>query len=76
MPGLEAHQCRTLYRLFEGPPWKAELTEAHAKKPQDARVIERLRTPLLSQGIVRELRKQQSILEGEIAELKKMSPGL
>ena len=63
------------YRLFEGPPRKAELTEAEktlAKKRQElARVIERLRSPPLSHGIARELRKQQSILEGEIAELEK-----
>ena len=63
------------YRLFEGPPRKPELTEAEktlAKKRQElARVIERLRSPPLSHGIARELRKQQSILEGEIAELEK-----
>jgi hypothetical protein len=74
VPGLEAHQCRALHRLFEGPPCKAELTEAQktlAKRRQElARVIERLRSPPLSHGIARELRKQQSILEGEIAELE------
>ena len=63
------------YRLFEGPPRKPELTEAQktlAKKRQElARVIERLRSPPLSHGIARELRKQQAILEREIAELEK-----
>jgi bifunctional non-homologous end joining protein LigD len=63
------------YRLFEGPLRKPELTEARrtlAKKRQElARVVERLRSPPLSHGIARELRKQQSILEGEIAELEK-----
>jgi hypothetical protein len=61
------------HRLFEGPPHKSELTEAEktlAKKRQElARVIERLRSPPLSHGIARELRKQQTILEREIAEL-------
>ena len=62
------------YRLFEGPPRKPELTEAQKtlakKRAELARVIERLRSPPLSHGIARELRKQQSILEGEIAELE------
>ena len=53
---------------------KPELTETQktlAKKRQElSRVIERLRSSPLSQGIARELRKQQSILEGEIAELE------
>jgi hypothetical protein len=51
------------------------MTEAQktlAKKRRElARVIKRLRSPPLSHGIARELRKQQSILEGEIAELEK-----
>ena len=63
------------YRLFEGPPRKPELTEAQQtlarKRQQLARVIERLRSPPLSHGIARELRKQQAILEREIAELAK-----
>jgi hypothetical protein len=46
------------------------------KCEQLARVIECLRSPPLSHGIACELRKQQSILEGEIAELEKVSPGL
>ena len=54
---------------------KPELTEAQktlAKKRQElARVIERLRSPPLSHGIARELRKQQAILEREIAELER-----
>jgi hypothetical protein len=62
------------YRLFEGPSRKPELTEAQkvlARKRQElARVIERLRSPPLSHGIACELRKQQAILEGEIAELE------
>ena len=61
------------YRLFEGPPSKPELTEAEktlAKKRQElARVIERLRSPQLSHGMARELRKNVAILEREIAEL-------
>ena len=63
------------YRLFEGAPRKPELTEAQktlAKKRLElARVIERLRSPPLSHGIARELRKQQAILEREIAELER-----
>jgi hypothetical protein len=35
-----------------------------------ARVVERLRLPPLRHGIARELRKQQAILELEIAELQ------
>ena len=62
------------HKLFEGPR-KPELTEAQktlAKKRQElARVIEHLRSPGLRQGIARELRKQQAILEREIAELEK-----
>ena len=58
---------------FEGPR-KPELTEAQKtlarKRQQLARVIERLRSPPLSHGIARELRKQQAILEREIAELE------
>ena len=61
------------HKLFEGPR-KPELTEAQktlAKKRQElARVLERLRSPPLSHGIARELRKQQAILEREIAELE------
>ena len=53
---------------------KPELTEAQktlAKKRQElARVIERLRSLPLSHGIARELRKEQAILEREIAELE------
>jgi hypothetical protein len=41
-----------------------------AKKREElARVIERRRSPLLSHGIARELRKQQAILEREFTEL-------
>ena len=62
------------YRLFEGPARKPELTEAQktlAKKREElAKVIERLRSPPLSQGMARELRKQQAILEREIVELE------
>ena len=62
------------YRLFEGPPRKPELTEAQKtlakKRAELARVLERLRSPPLSHGIARELRKQQAILEREIAELE------
>jgi hypothetical protein len=61
------------WRIFEAPS-KPALTEAQktlAKKRQElARVIERLRSPPLSQGMARELRKQQAILEREIAELE------
>ena len=60
------------HKLFERP--KPELTEAQktlAKKRQElARVIERLRSSPLTQGIARELKKQQAILELEIAELE------
>ena len=55
------------YRLFEGPPRKPELTEAQktlAKKRQElARVLERLRSPQLSHGMARELRKKVVNLE-------------
>ena len=54
---------------------KPELTETQktlAKKRQElAWVIERLRSPPLSHGIARELRKQHATLEREIAELEK-----
>ena len=63
------------HKLFEIPR-KPELTEAQktlVKKRQElARVIERLRSPPLSHGIARELRKQQAILEREIAELERI----
>ena len=62
------------HKIFEGPPRRPELAEAQktlAKKRQElARVIERPRSPPLSHGIARELRKQQAILEREIAELE------
>jgi hypothetical protein len=62
------------WRIFEGPR-KPELTEAQktlARKRQElARVIEHLRSPPLSHGIARELRKQQAILEREIVELER-----
>ena len=61
------------YRLFEGPR-KHELTEAQKtlakKRAELIRVIERLRTPPLSHGIARELRKQMAVLAREIAELE------
>ncbi len=61
------------HKMFEGPR-KPELTEAQktlARKRQElARVIERLQSPPLSQGMARELRKQVAILEREIAELE------
>jgi hypothetical protein len=41
------------------------------KRQELARVVERLRSPPLSHGMARELRKQQVILEREIAELEK-----
>jgi hypothetical protein len=73
MSWVEAHQCRR-HKLFEGPR-KPELTEpqkALTKKREElARVLERLRSPPLSHGIARELRKQQATLEREIAELEK-----
>jgi hypothetical protein len=49
-----------------------EVKEKLTRKRQElARVIERLRSPPLSHGIARELRKQRAILEREIAELLK-----
>ena len=59
--------------VFEGPPRKPELTEAKTLRqeaPGARQGIERLRSPPLSHGIARELRKQQAILEREIAELE------
>jgi len=68
VPRLEAHQ----FKLFEGLR-KPELTEAQktlaTKRAELARVMEWLRSPPLSHGIARELRKQKAILEREIAEL-------
>ena len=62
------------WRIFESPSNPA-LTEAQKtiarKRQQLAKVVERLGMPQLTHGIARELRKQQSILEGEIAELEK-----
>jgi uncharacterized coiled-coil protein SlyX len=59
--------------MFEGLR-KPELTEAQktlAKKREElARVLERLRSPQLSHGMARELRKHVAILEREIAELE------
>ena len=61
------------WRIFQGPS-TPELTEdqkALARKRQQlSRVIERLQSPPLTQGMARELRKQQAILEREIAELQ------
>ena len=73
MPALEAHQRRALAH-FRGCA-QTQLTEASqtiVKKRQElARAIECLRSPPLSQGMARELRKQQAVLEREIAELEK-----
>ena len=61
------------HKLFEGPR-KPEQTEAQktlAKQRQQlAHVLERLRAPGLTQGMARELKKQQALLEREIAELE------
>ena len=46
------------------------------KRQQLARVLERLGMPRLTHGIARELRKQQAILEGEIAEMEQSTDGL
>ena len=73
MPRLEAYQCRAL--AYSRRPTKPELTEAQktlAKKRQElGTVIERLRSSPLSHGIARELSRQQTILQREIAELEK-----
>jgi hypothetical protein len=42
------------------------------KREELARVLERLRSPGLRQGIARELRKHVAILEREIAELEQV----
>ena len=72
VPGMEAHQ-RGAAQAVRETPRKPELTEAQktlAKKREElARVIERLRSHALSQGMARELRKHVAILEREIAEL-------
>ena len=61
------------WRIFEGPT-KPELTEIQKtlarRRAELARVIERLRSPPLSHGIARELRKQVAILKREIPELE------
>jgi hypothetical protein len=46
--------------------WSAS---GHSSGSARARVLERLRSPGLSVGIARELRKQEAILEQEITEL-------
>jgi hypothetical protein len=62
------------HKLFEGRR-KPELTEAQktlAKKRQElARVLDRLQSPGLTQGMERELRRHVAILEREIAELER-----
>ena len=59
-----------------GPPRKPELTEAQktlARKRQElATVIERPRSPGLTTGLARELRKNVASLEREIAELEQV----
>jgi hypothetical protein len=59
---------------FSRGPRKPEPTErqrALVKKREElARVLERLRSPGLRQGIARELRMHVAILEREIAELE------
>ncbi len=61
------------WRIFEGPT-KPELTEAQktlARKRQElARVTDSLRSPDLSPGMARELRKHVAVLEREITELE------
>ena len=61
------------WRIFERLT-KPELTETQKtlarRRAELARVIERLRSSPLSHGIARELRKQQSILEGEMSSWK------
>jgi hypothetical protein len=59
VPRLEAHQRRALSALVR-------------KREELARVLERLRSPGLRQGIARELRKHVAILEREIAELEQV----
>jgi hypothetical protein len=64
---------RQRFRMVEGNK-KPALTEEQVtlkKKGEElARVMERLRSPGLRQGIARELRKQVAILEREISELE------
>jgi hypothetical protein len=63
------------HKLFEKPR-EPELTEAQqtlARKRQElARVLERLRSPGLSPGMARELRKNAANLEREITELERL----
>ena len=65
------------WRLLEGPR-KHELTEAQktlAKKRQElARVLEHLRSPGLSPGLARELRKNATNLEREILNWNQPAP--
>jgi hypothetical protein len=72
-PGLKRINAGR-HKLFEKPR-EPELTEAQQmlakKRAELGRVVERLRSPPLSQGMVRELKKQVAILEREIAELEK-----
>jgi hypothetical protein len=64
------------HKMFEGSrrPARLELTEDQKtlarKRRELTRVLERLRSPGLSQGMARELRKHVAILEHEIAELE------
>jgi ATP dependent DNA ligase domain len=61
------------HKLFERPrePEPTEAQKTLAKKRQElARVLERLQSPGLRQGIARELRKYVALLEREISELE------
>jgi hypothetical protein len=61
------------FRMFEGnkkPAITEEQLTLKKKRGELAHVLERLRSPDLRPGIARELRKQQAILEREIAELE------
>ena len=63
--------------MFEGHKKPTELTErdrALVRKHEElAGVLERLQAPDLSPRLARELKKQQAILDAEIAELERLS---
>jgi hypothetical protein len=58
-------------KRLSAAPWPPEAQKTLARKRQElARVTDSLRSPDLSPGMARELRKHVAVLEREIAELE------
>ena len=70
MPGLEAHQLGAVSPV-RGPLTETQKTLARKRQELD-RVLELLRSPQLSHGMARELRKHVAILDREIVELEQV----